>query len=593
MRLEDYALIGDTQTAALVGRNGSIDWLCVPRFDSPACFAALLGTPKHGRWLLAPSGDIRQVSRRYRGDSLVLETEFTTGSGCVRVVDCMPPRTREPIVARLVEGVHGSVEMEMELIIRFDYGSIVPWVRTVDGHLLAIGGPDAVSLWAPVQTHGVDLTTRSSFVVRPGESLGFLLKWHQSHEKPERPMEALQLVQTTQRWWDTWCAGCTYHGEWRDAVLRSLIVLKALTYGPTGGVVAAPTTSLPEQIGGIRNWDYRYCWLRDATFTLCALVLAGYTEEAAAWRDWLLRAVAGDPARLQTLYGPSGQRRLAEWVVPWLPGYEGSRPVRVGNGAVDQVQLDVYGELMDAMHLARRAGVAPDRTAWALETALVEHLESAWQKPDESIWEIRGPRRHFTYSKVMAWVAVDRALKIAERDGVEAPTDRWRRLRNAIHDDVCRHGFNAARNAFTQYYGCDEADASLLMLPLVGFLPPDDPRIIGTVQAVEHDLLDRGFVRRYQNSSNLDGLPPGEGLFLACTLWLADNYVLAGRTAEAKQLFERVLAIRNDVGLLAEEYDPDACRLVGNFPQAFSHVGLIITAMNLTHARGPAHTRRS
>jgi GH15 family glucan-1,4-alpha-glucosidase len=596
MQLEDYALIGDTQTAALVGRNGSIDWLCFPRFDSPACFAALLGSPAHGRWLLAPEGTIQRVSRRYRGYSLVLETEFTTGSGCVRVIDCMPPRRREPDVVRVVEGVRGDVAMEMELIVRFDYGSIVPWVRTIEGRLLAIGGPDAVSLWAPVETHGVDFTTRASFIVHEGQRLPFLLMWHASHESVARPIDALRAVDDTQRWWEQWCETCTYQGEWRDEVLRSLIVLKALTYGPTGGVVAAPTTSLPEQLGGVRNWDYRYCWLRDATFTLYALILGGFTEEAAAWRNWLLRAVAGDPSRLQILYGSAGERRLTEQEIAWLCGYEGSRPVRVGNAAVHQRQLDVYGEIMDAMYLARRAGVKPDPTAWALETTLVSFLETAWHEPDKGIWEVRGPRRHFTHSKVMAWVAVDRAIKIVEQHHMEGPVDKWRRLRDTIHDDVCSRGYDACRNTFTQFYGSDEVDASLLMLPLVGFLPPNDPRIVGTVSAIERELMENGFVRRYrmtEHAADVDGLPPGEGVFLACTLWLADNYALLGRRAEAKQLFERVLAVRSDLGLLAEEYDIHTHRLVGNFPQAFSHVALIITALNLTQARGPAHMRRS
>jgi len=595
MRLEDYALIGDTQTAALVGRNGSIDWLCVPRFDSPACFAALLGDPSHGRWRLAPSGEVRHLSRRYRGQSLVLETEFTTDGGCVRVVDCMPPRRREPDLVRVVEGVRGDVTMEMELIVRFDYGSIVPWVRQHEGRLLAIGGPDALSLWSPVDTRGVDLTTRASFSVRAGQRFGFLLKWHPSHQRPDGPIDAIRAADETEQWWEQWCGGCRYNGEWRDAVMRSLIVLKALTYGPTGGLIAAPTTSLPERIGGVRNWDYRFCWLRDATFTLYALLLAGYTEEAVAWRNWLLRAVAGDPARLQILYGPAGERRLTEQEIGWLSGYEGSRPVRIGNQAVEQFQLDVYGEIMDTMLLARRHGVKTDPTAWGLETMLVEFLEKAWQKRDEGIWEVRGPKRHFTHSKVMAWVAVDRAVKIVEQHEVDGPIDRWRALRAAIHADVCRHGFNTARNAFTQFYGSDTVDASLLMLPLVGFLPPDDPRILGTVKAIEHDLMEHGFVRRYQmsgDSQDIDGLPDGEGAFLPCTLWLADNYVLTGRNADARRLFERVLAVRNDLGLLAEEYDTTAGRLVGNFPQAFSHVGLIITAMNLTHAQGPAHKRR-
>jgi GH15 family glucan-1,4-alpha-glucosidase len=596
MLLEDYALIGDLETAALVARNGSIDWLCLPRFDSPACFASLLGMPAHGRWLIAPRESTEHVSRQYRRHSLVLETEFVTSTGCVRVVDCMPPRQREPSVIRVIEGVRGDVAMEMELIIRFDYGSIVPWVRTIEDRLLAIGGPDAVSLWTPVKTFGVDLTTRASFTVHPGEHVAFLLMWHPSHQSPQRPSDALRAVEETTRWWERWCAGCSYQGEWREDILRSLIVLKALTYDPSGGVVAAPTTSLPEQLGGVRNWDYRYCWLRDATYTLFALILSGFTEEAAAWRNWLLRAAAGDAAKLQILYGPAGERRLTEQEIGWLPGYEGARPVRVGNAAVDQRQLDVYGEILDAMYLARRAGMKPDPSGWALEVALVDFVEKAWSEPDDGIWEVRGPRRHFTHSKVMAWVAVDRAIKISQQYHLSGPVERWRRLRGIIHADVCRQGFDASRNAFTQFYGSREVDASLLMLPLVGFLPADDPRILGTISAIEHDLIEHGFVRRYrmtEHSADVDGLTPGEGMFLPCTLWLADNYALLGRREEARRTFERVLAVRNDLGLLSEEFDWKADRMVGNFPQAFSHVGVVITALNLTHPRGPAETRRS
>jgi GH15 family glucan-1,4-alpha-glucosidase len=596
MRIEDYALIGDTHTAALVGRNGSIDWLCLPRFDSSACFAALLGNRNHGRWLLAPEGDVEKTSRRYKGHSLVLETEFTTGTGVVRISDCMPPRQRQPELVRVVEGVSGKVPIQMELIVRFDYGSIVPWVRKIEGRLLAIGGPDALSLWAPVETHGVGLTTCASFTVQQGERLPFVLRWHPSHQNAEHPIDGLQAIHETHRWWQQWSEQCTYQGTWRDEVLRSLMVLKALTYEPTGGVIAAPTTSLPERLGGVRNWDYRFCWLRDATFTLYALILCGFTEEAAAWRNWLLRAVAGDPAQLQIVYGPAGERRLNEQEIRWLPGYAGSRPVRVGNAAVDQRQLDVYGEIMDTMFLARRAGVKPDSASWALEQALVSFVETAWQEPDDGIWEVRGPRRHFTHSKVMAWVAFDRAIKIARQFELPGPVDKWCRVRETIHKDVCSRGFDASRNTFTQSYGSAEIDASLLMLPLVGFLPPADPRVAGTVAAVERELMDDGLVRRYRSSplsSRIDGLPPGEGAFLACSLWLADNYALLDRRAEACRLFERVLAFRNDVGLLAEEYDPHGARFLGNFPQAFSHVALIITALNLTHARGPAETRRS
>jgi GH15 family glucan-1,4-alpha-glucosidase len=593
--LEEYALIGDTQTAALVGRDGSIDWWCVPRFDSGACFAALLGEPRHGRWLIAPAAGGRAVRRHYDGDSLVLVQEFETPEGCVRLVDCMPPRTDEPDLLRLVEGVRGQVAMRMELVVRFDYGTIVPWVRNLDGVLRAIGGPDALALWSPVETHGADLTTQAEFTVREGERLPFVLAWHPSHRPPARRLDAEAAMRTTREWWQEWVGHCTYQGPWRDAVVRSLITLKALTFAPTGGIVAAPTTSLPEQIGGVRNWDYRYCWLRDATFTLYALMAGGFTEESVAWRNWLLRAVAGDPATLQVMYGCAGERRLPEFELPWLPGYEGSRPVRIGNAAVRQLQLDVYGELMDTFHLARRAGLDSDATAWSVQKVMLRFLEQAWKKPDEGIWEVRGPRRHFTHSKMMVWVAFDRAVKAAEGFGLDGPVDRWRSLRAAIHDDVCRQGFDARRGAFTQHYGSRQLDASLLMMPLVGFLPPDDPRVRGTVAAVERELMRDGFVQRYtmtEETTEVDGLPPGEGAFLACTFWLADNYALQGRRDEARDVFQRLLGLRNDLGLLSEQYDPSRQRLVGNFPQAFSHVGLINTARNLSRDRGPAEDRR-
>jgi GH15 family glucan-1,4-alpha-glucosidase len=592
--IEDYAVIGDTQTAALVARNGSIDWLCLPRFDSPACFASLLGDPSHGRWLIAPTGPVTASRRRYRGNSLVLETELTTATGTVRLVDFMPPRERTPDLVRIVEGVSGEVEMGMELIIRFDYGSIVPWVRRIDSTWRAIGGPDAISLWSSVPLRGEDLTTRATFTVKQGDSVDFLLAWHPSHEGMARHASPVEAVEETCAWWETWCEQCTYEGEWRDDVLRSLIVLKALTFEPTGGIVAAPTTSLPEQIGGVRNWDYRICWLRDATFTLYSLMSCGFTAEASAWRAWLLRAVAGDPADLQTMYGPGGERRLTELTLDWLPGYERSSPVRIGNAAVDQLQLDVYGEVLDAMYVALRAGVEPDSQAWALERMLIEFLETAWKQPDEGIWEVRGPRRHFTHSKVMCWVAFDRAIKVAETFGFEGPLDRWRAVRDEIHASVCANGFSASRNAFTQYYGGSELDASLLLVPLVGFLPPDDPRVAGTTAAIERELLADGFVMRYRTEAapEVDGLPPGEGAFLPCTYWLCDNYAITGRMDEARALFTRLLTLRNDVGLLSEQYDPVARRLLGNFPQAFSHVSLVNTALNLTRAHGPAHDRR-
>ena len=594
LHLEDYALIGDTQSAALVGLDGSIDWLCLPRFDSHACFAALLGDESHGRWRIAPVEAPSRTTRRYRGRSLVLETDFTTSSGTVRVTDCMPLRQRNPDVVRVIEGIDGEVRMQMDLVIRFDYGSIVPWVRRVDGVLRAIGGPDAVSLWSPVETHGVDLRTRSEFSIKAGERLPFQLVWHPSHETAS-PIDALASVDDTCRWWEDWCQACAYDGEWRDQVLRSLITLKALTYAPTGGIVAAPTTSLPEELGGVRNWDYRFCWLRDATFTLYSFLVGGYKEEAVAWRNWLLRAVAGDPADLQIMYGVAGERRLSEFELPWLPGYEGSKPVRVGNAAALQLQLDVYGELMDAMYVALRAGVPPDPAAWALQRELVGFLETLWEEPDEGIWEVRGPRRHFTHSKVMAWVAFDRAIKIAEEFGHEAPLDQWRAIRARIHAQVCDRGFDADAGTFTQYYGSRELDASLLMLPLVGFLPADDPRMVGTVAAIERDLLRDGFLLRYrteETGQHVDGLPPGEGAFLPCTFWLADNYALQGRHDEARRLFERLAALANDVGLLAEEYHHVHKRLVGNFPQAFTHVSLVNTARNLSRASGgPAEDR--
>ena len=593
LRIEDYGLIGDTHTAALVGRDGSIDWLCLPSFDSGACFAALLGEPRHGRWLIAPAAPRVAARRRYRPDTLVLETEFDTADGTVCLIDFMTPRDGEPDLIRIVEGVRGRVPMQMELIMRFDYGWIVPWVRQIDDHLRAIAGPDALSLWSDVPTYGRDLTTRAEFEVGEGERIPFLLMWHPSHEASPPRFDALRALDETTRWWHDWVSRCTYSGPWRDQVVRSLITLKALTYEPTGGIVAAPTTSLPEAIGGVRNWDYRYCWLRDATDALYALMIGGYTEEASAWRNWLLRAVAGDPSTLHIMYGMRGERRLPELELWWLPGYEGSRPVRTGNAAVRQLQLDVYGEVMDALHLARRAGIAPDPAAWELQQKLVEYLETAWRQPDEGIWEVRGPRRHFTHSKVMAWVAFDRSIKAVERYGLDGPVDRWRQLCAAVHDEVCREGYDADRNTFTQYYGSQELDASLLMIPLVGFLPADDPRVGGTVAAIERDLMWNGFVRRYRPSEEIDGLPGGEGAFVACTFWLADNYELQGRHQEAHDLFERLLGLCNDLGLLAEEYAPDAGRHLGNFPQAFSHVMLINTARNLSRAHGPVEERKA
>jgi GH15 family glucan-1,4-alpha-glucosidase len=595
MRIEDYALLGDTQTAALVGRDGSIDWLCLPRFDSGACFASLLGDSRHGRWLLRPVGPVARTHRRYRPDTLILETDFETDGGAVRLIDFMPLRDRNPDVVRIVEGLRGQVRVHMELVVRFDYGSIVPWVRTVDGVLRAIGGPDSLYLQTPVKTRGEGLTTVAEFVVSEGERVPFVLTWNPSHLPPVDPADPERELAETEAWWKDWSGRCTYKGPWREQVLRSLITLKALTYAPTGGIVAAPTTSLPEALGGVRNWDYRYCWLRDATFTLNSLMAAGYRDEACAWRDWLLRAAAGDPAQLQIMYGPAGERRLTELELKWLPGYEGSAPVRIGNAAVSQLQLDVYGEVMGALHEARRIGIESDEFSWPLQQHLLEYLENGWRQPDEGIWEVRGPRRHFTHSKVMAWVAVDRAVKDMERYGLPGDLERWKRLREAIHAEVCQKGYDPARRSFTQYYGGLELDASLLMIPLVGFLPAGDERVRATVEAIERELCYDGFVRRYQTSGSrhVDGLPAGEGVFLACTFWLADNYLLLGRRDEARRLFERLLTVCNDVGLLSEQYEPSTCRLLGNFPQAFSHVSLINTATSLSAAMDKTEHRKS
>ena len=581
LRIEDYALIGDTCTAGLVGKDGSIDWLCLPRFDSAACFAHLLGERDHGHWTIAPAHRFA-TRRRYRGDTLVLETEFETDDGCVRVVDFMPPHEPIPNVVRIVEGLSGAVPMHMELVIRFDYGWVVPWVRRIDGRLHAVGGPDALVLDASVETHGENLTTVSEFLVRGGERQSFVLGWHPSHTPPPERLDPFALLAAADRWWTEWGRQCTYSGPWREAVVRSLITLKALTYSPTGGLVAAATTSLPEWIGGVRNWDYRYCWLRDATFTLMALLNSGYHEEAIAWRNWLLRAVAGDPAQLHIMYGVAGERRLPELTLDWLPGYEASRPVRVGNRAVEQLQLDVYGEVMDVLYQARRLGVPADEASWSMQRLLLEYLETVWREPDEGLWEVRGPRQQFTHSKVMAWVAFDRAVKSAENQRLQGPVARWRKCRDTIHQQVCEHGYDPQRGTFTQAYGSTNVDASLLMLPQVGFLPAHDPRIRGTVRAIERDLLDDGFVARYRTHETEDGLPPGEGSFLLCSFWLADNYALQGHEQEAAALFERLLSLRSDVGLLSEEWDHQSGRMLGNFPQAFSHVGLVNTALNLT-----------
>jgi GH15 family glucan-1,4-alpha-glucosidase len=591
LRIEDYALIGDCETAALVGRDGSIDWLCVPRFDSPACFAAMLGTPEHGRWLIAPAAPIRQVRRRYRPGTLVLETEFETDAGVVAIIDCMPVRTETPHVVRFVEGRRGSVPMRFELVIRFDFGSLIPWVRRQEDGIVAVGGANGLRLRTPVPLEGKDFTTVAEFSVAPGECVPFTLTWFPSH-KPEPPApDADAAVRETEAWWGEWSGRCGYNRQWADPVVRSLITLKALTYAPTGGLVAAVTTSLPEQLGGTRNWDYRYCWLRDATFSLYALMAGGYMEEAQAWRTWLVRAVAGRPDHAQLLYGVNGDRLLPEVELPWLPGYEGSAPVRVGNVASTQFQLDVYGEVADSLYCASRMGIPPDENAWQVKRAMTEFVASVWKDPDEGIWEVRGPRRPFTHSKMMAWVAVDRAVKAVERFGQEGPVERWRRLRAAIHADVCEHGFDPGLGAFVQYYGSKLLDASLLMMPLVGFLPADDPRVLGTVSAIQKHLMSDGLVARYHTVPDVDGLPPGEGAFLPCTFWLADNLALQGRVDEAREIFERLLSLQNDVGLLSEEYDPVSRRMLGNFPQAFTHVGLINTAWNLDRDQGPTVQR--
>jgi len=590
--LEDYALLGDTESAALVSAHGSIDWLCFPRFDSPACFAALLGTPEHGRWLLAPSDGRRCRRRGYRYGGLVLETFYETETGAVTVIDCMPPRDGSPDVVRVVRGESGHVEMCMDLVIRFDYGHVVPWVRRMEGRTVAVGGPDGLVLSTPVRVHGQELHSVATFTVSAGDEVPFDLTWFPSHEPLPPVIDPLAAVEQADRWWQDWAAKLTYEGQWREPVQRSLCVLKALTFGPTGAVVAAPTTSLPEELGGERNWDYRFSWLRDATFTLDALLASGYTEEAVAWRDWLLRSVAGDPQDLQIMYGVAGERRLPELTLGWLPGYEGSTPVRVGNAAWDQFQLDVYGEVLDSLHQARRSGIESNDTAWSLQRALLTNLERVWDQPDEGLWEVRSGRQHFTHSKVMAWVALDRAVSEIERYGLVGPVARWRALRDHIHAEVCEKGYDAERNTFLQHYGGTGLDASLLMLPLVGFLPPDDPRIIGTVEAVEAELAVDGLVHRYDLGHTDDGLAGGESSFLMCSFWLADCLHLIGRHGDACQLFERLLDIRNDVGLLAEEYNASAKRMIGNFPQAFSHVALINTAGTLSRTHHPAQERR-
>jgi len=582
-RIEDYALIGDMQTAALVARDGSIDWMCLPRFDSDACFSALLGGA--GSWQLGPSVPVRSIARRYRPHTLILETELTTDGGLLRVTDFMPPREQAPDVVRIVECVRGQVPVRSRLALRFGYGRVVPWIRGLDGTRIAYAGPDAVYLRSSVE-HDDDLG--AEVTLSAGQRETFVITWHPSHLAPPRPVDPAQAERDTECFWKDWCARYRPPSEYPEEVLSSLITLKALTYSPTGGILAAATTSLPERIGGVRNWDYRFCWLRDATFTLSALLEAGYEDEARAWRDWLLRAIGGAPSQLQVMYGPAGERRLTEIELDWLPGYEQSKPVRIGNAAVEQYQLDVYGEVIDCLHYTRESdrGVL-NQPAWLLARGLAECIERDWQKPDRGLWEVRGPDRPFTHSRVMAWVGIDRVLRFALERKLDAPVARWRALRDRIFAEVCEQGYDRRRNCFTLYYGSRELDAALLLLPLVGFLPARDERVRGTVAAIERELCCGGFVRRYSRGDT-DGLPHGEGAFLACTFWLADNYALAGRHDEARRLFERLLALRNDVGLLAEEWDPDARRMLGNFPQAFSHVALVNTACNLA-GRNPAH----
>ena len=584
-RIEDYALLGDLQTAALVSRGGSVDWCCFPRFDSGACFAALLGTPENGRWLLAPSSDIVKTERRYRTDTLILETTHDTAEGRVRVTDFMPPRGHAPDIVRIVDGLEGRVPMRSELIARFDYGRIVPWVRRMDGRdRLAIAGPDALAFRTPAEMHGEDLSTVSNFTIEAGQRVSFVLTWFPSHEPPPEPVDPDAALSDTETYWHDWAAGCMHTGRYHEEIHRSLLVLKALTYDPTGGIVAAPTTSLPEEIGGVRNWDYRFCWLRDASLTLLAMLKVGYRDEALAWREWLLRAVAGDPAAVQIMYGIAGERRLDERVLEWLPGFDNSRPVRIGNAASAQLQLDVYGELLDAAYQTAEHGVIHSDFGWSLLKHLLSWLEHGWREKDAGIWEVRGPNRHFTHSKVMAWVAFDRAVRMHDEFGLDGPVDRWRAARDEIKAQVLAHGWSETRQAFTQSYGADALDASALLIPIVGFLPATDARVEATVEAIKRDLMVDGLLLRYRDElTEVDGLPGGEGVFLACSFWLVEVLAMQGCHDEATALFERLLALRNDVGLLSEEYDPTGKQQLGNFPQAFSHLSLVSAALALGH----------
>ena len=591
-RIEDYALIGNCETTALVGRDGSIDWLCLPRYDSAACFAALLGHPEHGHWQIVPDCEVHRITRRYAGRTLILETIFETEDGAVQLTDFLARRDNVTDVVRVVRGLRGRVRMRTELVVRYQYGSILPWAsRHEDGRLMLMAGPDRLILDTAAPLRGKHFRTLSEFDVAAGEEVGFTLSWTPSYQPIPEPIDVQATRKLVEQRWVQWSQPFKSVGEWSVPVMRSILTLKALAHWQTGGIVAAATTSLPEKIGGPRNWDYRYCWLRDATLTLYALIGEGFLDEARAWRTWLLRAVGGTPDQLQIMYGVAGERRLEEYEVPWLPGYENSSPVRIGNAAAGQIQLDVYGEVIDALYVARKAGLGPLADSWALECALMFHLEKIWDQPDDGIWEVRGGRRHFTHSKVMAWVAFDRAVRSIEEFGTEGPLQRWRAIRDRIHREVCDKGFHAGRNSFVQSYGSDALDASLLLIPSVGFLHADDPRVIGTVEAIERELVRDGLVMRYDSGTGADGLPPGEGAFLACSFWLADNYILLKRYDDARALFERLLALRNDVGLLSEEYDPVAQRQLGNFPQAFSHLALINTARNLISVNGPVHQR--
>jgi GH15 family glucan-1,4-alpha-glucosidase len=590
--IEDYAMIGDLGTAALVARDGSIDWLCWPRFDSDACFAALLGKPEHGRWLIAPKTGVARVTRRYRPNTLILETRFETDEGAATLIDFMPPRKEHSQLIRIVRGEKGKVTFHTELILRFGYGAIVPWVTRVDDTTLrAIAGPDMAVLRSPARMRGENFKTVGEFGVTPGEEVPFVLSFARSHHSPPEPADVVERLAATEQFWTGWAGRNKIECPWGEAVTRSLIVLKALTYAPTGGMAAAPTTSLPEYIGGSRNWDYRFCWLRDATMTLLALMNAGYYDEARNWREWLQRAAAGSPRQIQIMYGLGGERRLTEWEVPWLPGYENSHPVRIGNAAHNQLQLDIFGEVMDALHQARQGGLVAHETGWPMQREFLLHLAHIWQEPDEGLWEVRSGREHFTHSKAMAWLAFDRAIRSAEAFKLPGPIDEWKGIRERIHADVCTRGFDAELGSFVRAYGSKEVDASLLLLPAIGFLPPQDPRIVSTISAIERRLLVNGLVLRYDSATAADGLPAGEGVFLACSFWLADAYLMLGRRDDAVRLFNYLLSLRNDVGLLSEEYEPRSRRLVGNFPQAFSHLALVNTASNLAHYRKPAEQR--